>query len=89
MQNQAKEVDELKKQMGQMAEFMGQFRDQGKLPSLTIVNPRGGFETANAITLRSGKEVGTNPQPPKSSKKEDEKLLLEEEEVDKATTRVE
>ena len=38
MQNQAKEVDELKKQMGQMAEFMGQFREHGKLPSSTTVN---------------------------------------------------
>ena len=89
MQNQAKEVDELKKQMGQVAEFMGQFREQGKLPSSTIVNPRGGFESAKAITLRSGKEVGTDPQPSKSSQKEDEKLQLEEEERDKATARVE
>ena len=69
MQNQAEEVDELKKQMGQVAEFMGQFRDQGKLPSLTIVNPRGGFEFAKAIALRSGKEVGTNPRPSKSIQK--------------------
>ncbi|KAM1227677.1 hypothetical protein ACFX2J_006863 [Malus domestica] len=66
--------------MGQMAEFMGQFREQGKLPSSTIVNPNGGFETAKAITLRSGKEVGTNPQTSKSSQKKDEKLILEEEE---------
>ncbi|CAN6691845.1 unnamed protein product [Malus baccata var. baccata] len=38
MQNQAKEVNELKKQMGQMAEFLGQFRENGKLPSTTVVN---------------------------------------------------
>ena len=57
MQNQAKEVDELKKQMGQMAEFMGQFREQGKLPSSTTVNPKEKFESANGITLRSGKKV--------------------------------
>ena len=37
LQNQAKEVGELKNQMGQMEEFMGQFREQGKLPSSTIV----------------------------------------------------
>ena len=89
VQNQAKEVSELKKQMGQVAEFMGQFREQGKLPTSTIVNPRGRFETVKAITLRSGKEVGTDPQSSKSSQKKNEKLLLEEEEVDKATTRVE
>ncbi|KAM1034733.1 hypothetical protein TB2_037527 [Malus domestica] len=75
--------------MGQVAEFMGQFREQGKLPSSTIVNPNGGFETAKAITLRSGKEVGTDPQTSKSSQKEDEKLLLEEEEEDKAMVWVE
>ena len=79
MQNQAKEVDELKKQMGQMVEFMGQFREQGKLPSSTVVNPNRGFETAKAITLRSGKEVGTTPKPSKTSQEKD-KLLQEEDE---------
>ena len=89
MQNQAKEVDELKKKMGQVAEFMGQFREQGKLPSSTIVNPRERFEAANAITLRSGKKVGTSPKTSKSSQVEDEKLQQEDETLDKATTRVE
>ncbi|XP_070677932.1 uncharacterized protein [Malus domestica] len=71
MLNQAKEVDELKKQMGQI-------KEQGKLPSTTIVNPRGGFESVKAITLRSGKEVGTDPQPSKSAQTEDQKLQQEE-----------
>ncbi|CAN6583780.1 unnamed protein product [Malus baccata var. baccata] len=79
MQNQAKEVNELKKQMGQMAEFLGQFRENGKLPSTTVVNPKGGFESAKAITLRSGKEV---------KNKEDEKIQLEEEEHIYPTARV-
>ncbi|CAN6679349.1 unnamed protein product [Malus baccata var. baccata] len=79
MQNQAKEVNELKKQMGQMAEFLGQFRENGKLPSTTVVNPKGGFESAKAITLRSGKEVRN---------KEDEKIQLEEEEHAYPTARV-
>ena len=87
MQNQAKEVDELKKQMGQMTEFMGQFREHGKLPSSTTVNPKGGFESAKAITLRSGKEVGTNPKTSKSAQNEDEKLLQEEAEKEKATAK--
>ncbi|XP_068329724.1 uncharacterized protein [Pyrus communis] len=47
------------------------------------------FKTAKVITLRNGKEVGTDPQQSKSSQKEDEKLLHEEEEKDKATARVE
>ncbi|CAN6687766.1 unnamed protein product [Malus baccata var. baccata] len=79
MQNQAKEVNELKKQMGQMAEFLGQFRENGKLPSTTVVNPKGGFESAKAITLRSGKEVRN---------KEDEKMQIEEDEQSYPTARV-
>ncbi|KAM2531324.1 hypothetical protein PS1_000060 [Malus domestica] len=62
LQSQAKRVDHLEKQIGQIAEFVGQFRDQGRLPSSTVANPKGGFETAKAITLRSGKQVGTEPQ---------------------------
>ncbi|KAM2510328.1 hypothetical protein PS1_034825 [Malus domestica] len=54
-------MNEVKKQIAQMAEFMGQFREEGKLPSSTIVNPKGDFESAKAITLRSGKNVGTDP----------------------------
>ena len=68
---------------------MGQFREQGRLPSSTVVNPKGGFEYAKAITLRSGREVGTDPKPSKSSQKEDEKLQFEEEEQDKAMARIE
>ncbi|XP_068331445.1 uncharacterized protein [Pyrus communis] len=82
-------MDELEKQMGKMVEFMGQFEEQGRLPSSTVVNPNGGFEFAKAITLGSGKEVGTNPRPSKSSQKEDEKLQFEEEEQDKATKHLE
>ncbi|CAN6720949.1 unnamed protein product [Malus baccata var. baccata] len=89
LQSQAKRVDHLEKQIGQIAEFVGQFRDQGRLPSSTVANPKGGFETAKAITLRSGKQVGTEPQASKSSKKEDEKLLFEEEPQITPTARVE
>ncbi|KAM1121581.1 hypothetical protein ACFX19_003285 [Malus domestica] len=78
MQTRDKKVDELEKQVGQIAEFMGQFRDQGRLPSSTVANPKGGFETAKAITLRSGKQVGTEPQASKTSHEEDEKLQFEE-----------
>ncbi|KAM3007821.1 hypothetical protein FF2_032034 [Malus domestica] len=88
MQNQAKEVNELKKQMGQMAEFLGQFRENGNLPSTTVVNPKGGFESANAIMLRSGKEVGAGPTPPKSGPKEDETLKSEEETPSPLTAKV-
>ncbi|KAM1050299.1 hypothetical protein TB1_031420 [Malus domestica] len=79
VQNQAREVTELKRQMRQMAEFMGQFsREPGKLPSSMDVNPKGGFESAKAITLRSGKEAGSDPSPSKSNQREDETMQSEE-----------
>ncbi|CAN6685878.1 unnamed protein product [Malus baccata var. baccata] len=89
LQSQDKRVDHLEKQIGQIAEFVGQFRDQGRLPSSTVANPKGRFETAKAITLRSGKQVGTEPQASKSSQKEDEKLLFEEEPQTSPTARME
>ncbi|KAM2154918.1 hypothetical protein ACFX1Q_046672 [Malus domestica] len=70
LQTQAKEVNELKKQMGQMAEFLGQIRENGKLPSTTVVNSKGGFESAKAITLRSGKEVGSKAHESAQNKEE-------------------
>ncbi|CAN6685893.1 unnamed protein product [Malus baccata var. baccata] len=73
MQNQDKRVDQLEKQIGQIAEFVGKFRDPGQLPSSTIPNPKGGFESAKAITLRSGKEVGAGPTS-KTGHNEDEIL---------------
>ncbi|KAM1760461.1 hypothetical protein ACFX12_003330 [Malus domestica] len=89
MQTTDKKVDDLEKQVGQIAEFMGQFKEQGKLPSSTVVNPKEGFESAKAITLRSGKEVGSNPDPSKSNHKEDEKIQSEEKEQGLPTTRIE
>ncbi|CAN6688376.1 unnamed protein product [Malus baccata var. baccata] len=81
-------VDELEKQVGQITEFMGQFREQGQLPSSTVVNPKGGFKSAKAIMLRSRKQVGTTPQPSKSAPMKDEKLQFEEKEQEQATTKV-
>ncbi|CAN6544178.1 unnamed protein product [Malus baccata var. baccata] len=74
MQNQDKRVDQLEKQIGQIAEFV----DPGQLPSSTIPNPKGGFESGKAILLRSGKEVGAGSSS-KTGHKEDEKLQQEEE----------
>ncbi|CAN6711735.1 unnamed protein product [Malus baccata var. baccata] len=72
-----------------MAKFMGQFsREQGKLPSSTNVNLKGGFESAKAITLRSGKEVGIESDIPKSAQKEDERLKNEEGSTSTPTARV-
>ncbi|KAM2044928.1 hypothetical protein ACFX1T_009188 [Malus domestica] len=89
MQNQDKRVDQMEKQIGQIAKFVGQFREQGKLPSSTIVNPNGGFEFAKAMSLRSGKQVGSDPQPSNSHSNEVEELRIEEEEQSTPTARVE
>ncbi|CAN6723554.1 unnamed protein product [Malus baccata var. baccata] len=62
-------------------------RDQGRLPSSTIPNPKGGFESAKAITLRSGKEVGAGSSS-KTGHNEDEILQMEEEESRPPTTKV-
>ncbi|KAM1584562.1 hypothetical protein ACFX1Z_037528 [Malus domestica] len=86
-ENQNKRVDQLEKQMGQIAEVVGQIRDQGRLPSSTIPNPKGGFESAKAILLRSGKEIGAGSSS-KTGHKEDEKLQFEEEEACPPTARV-
>ncbi|KAM1573916.1 hypothetical protein ACFX1Z_043319 [Malus domestica] len=88
-QIQDKRVDNLEKQVGQIAEFMGQFREQGRLPSSTVVNPKGGFESAKAMHLRSGKQVGSdlNPSMPRSN--EEEELRIEEEEQRPLTAKVE
>ena len=54
--------------MGQRITTINQLqsRDSGKLPSQTIVNPR---ENANAITLRSGKQLKT-PQKDNAQREE-------------------
>ncbi|CAN6707288.1 unnamed protein product [Malus baccata var. baccata] len=73
-----------------MVEFMGQFsRELGKLPSSTDVNPKGGFESAKAITLRSGQEVGSDPSPSKSNQKEDKNMQSEENEQGLPLARIE
>ncbi|CAN6580922.1 unnamed protein product [Malus baccata var. baccata] len=88
-QIQDKRVDNLEKQVGQITEFMGQFREQGRLPSSTVVNPKGGFESAKAMHLRSGKQVGSDLKPSKSRSNEEEELGIEEDEQRPLTAKVE
>ncbi|KAM2097168.1 hypothetical protein COP2_019814 [Malus domestica] len=88
MQNQDKRVDQLEKQIGQIAEFVGKFRDPGQLPSSTIPNPKGGFENAKAILLRSGKEIGAGSTPSQTGPKSDVNVQIEEEESSMPTAKV-
>ncbi|CAN6716285.1 unnamed protein product [Malus baccata var. baccata] len=66
----------------------GKFRDPGQLPSSTIQNPKGGFESAKAILLRSGKEIGAGSIPSQTSPKSDVNVLIEEEESSMPTAKV-
>ncbi|XP_070679280.1 uncharacterized protein [Malus domestica] len=80
----------MEKQIRQIAKFVGQFREQGKLlPSSTVGNLKEGFESTKAISLRSGKQVGSNPQPSSSRSNEVEELIIEEDEQSTPTARVE
>ncbi|CAN6716334.1 unnamed protein product [Malus baccata var. baccata] len=88
MQNQDKRVDQLEKQIGQIAEFVGKFRDPRQLLSSTIPNPKGGFESAKAILLRSGKEIGAGSTPSQTGPKSDVNVLIEEEESSMPTAKV-
>ncbi|XP_024200678.1 uncharacterized protein LOC112204025 [Rosa chinensis] len=80
----SKDVEELKKQMSQMIGTMNKFHEQGKLPSQTIPNPKGGFKTAQAITTRSGKTLGDAPKAQKNVH-----MDVEEEEKDPAKSKKE
>ncbi|CAN6583794.1 unnamed protein product [Malus baccata var. baccata] len=66
----------------------GKFQDPGQLPSSTIPNPKGGFESAKAILLRSGKEIGEGSTPPQTGPKSDVNVLIEEEESSMPTAKV-
>ncbi|CAN6583877.1 unnamed protein product [Malus baccata var. baccata] len=82
LENQAKEMVELKNQLGQIAEFMRQIQEQSELPISTIVNLMGDFEIVKAITLKSGMEVVGDLNVSNHSLEVDKEELLEKEEED-------
>ncbi|XP_070671536.1 uncharacterized protein [Malus domestica] len=55
-----KAIENLERQMSQLASLMGQQHQPGRLPSQTVTNPNA--EQLNAMTLRSGKEVFEHPR---------------------------
>ncbi|XP_024163856.1 uncharacterized protein LOC112170792 [Rosa chinensis] len=57
-----KRMDAMEKQLGHVVDFMTKGPEGGKLPSNTIPNPKGGFESANAITTRSGRIINDVPK---------------------------
>ncbi|GFS36317.1 hypothetical protein Acr_00g0045320 [Actinidia rufa] len=74
-------IAKLENPNGQLANALSR-RDEGKLPSQSVANPKGqyevhdihGHEQAKAImTLRAGREIDTRPEEEKKAKKEEEK----------------
>ncbi|XP_020417999.1 uncharacterized protein LOC109948709 [Prunus persica] len=61
-------IKSLENQVGQIAASLSQ-REPGKFPSQVIPNPNGGHDTANAITLRSGKKVEKDDNEERNSTK--------------------
>ncbi|CAN6547921.1 unnamed protein product [Malus baccata var. baccata] len=59
-QKRDKAIENLERQMSQLASLMGQQHQPGRLPSQTVTNPNA--EQLNAMTLKSGKEVFEHPR---------------------------
>ncbi|KAM2724873.1 hypothetical protein EV1_027646 [Malus domestica] len=89
MLHQAKEMSELKNQLGEIMEFTAQIQEQSELSNSTIENLKEDFEIHDAVTLGSAMEVGGEPKTSKPSQNMDEQLMLEEEENNKAMVREE
>ncbi|CAN6711979.1 unnamed protein product [Malus baccata var. baccata] len=77
--NEVSVVSELQNQMANLTTLLSQ----------VVEIPKGGFESAKAISLRSGKEVGYDPNLSKSNQKEDEKMQSEENEQGLPLARIE
>ena len=78
LNNQAAQLRSLEAQMGQMANLLTE-RQPGSLPSNSEVNPRrDGNEHVKAVTLRSGKELESQVQPPVVKQLETEEITQPE-----------
>ena len=75
LNNQATQLRNLEVQVGQMANLLTE-RQLGSLPRNSEVNPRReGNEHVTAVTLRSGKELAIQEQPPVTEEVETEKVI--------------
>ena len=75
LNNQAAQLRNLEVQMGQMANLLTE-RQQGSLPSNLEVNlRREGNEHVKAVTLRSGRELAIQGQPPVIGEVETEEVI--------------
>ncbi|CAN6711702.1 unnamed protein product [Malus baccata var. baccata] len=78
----------LRNKLGRLPSLLGSLENKESFLVHPFANPKGGFETANAIMLRSGKEVGAGSSS-KTGHNEDEILQMEEEESRLPTAKVE
>nr|XP_028949386.1 uncharacterized protein LOC114821442 [Malus domestica] len=90
LQKTDKAIENLERQMSQLASLMGQQHQPGRLPSQTVVNPNA--EQMNVVTLRSGKEVFEQSRMQKRTRKdtiEQGELQTKNLEQDEASTETE
>ncbi|KAM1771992.1 hypothetical protein ACFX11_046742 [Malus domestica] len=81
-----KAIENLERQMSQLASLMGQQHQPGRLPSQTVVNPNA--EQMNVVTLRSGKEVFEQDEASTKTKKSPKDTELNKKDSDKVSKEV-
>nr|XP_028949286.1 uncharacterized protein LOC108175062 [Malus domestica] len=81
-----KAIENLERQMSQLASLMGQQHQPGRLPSQTVVNPNA--EQMNVVTLRSGKEVFKQDEASTETEKSPKDTELNKKDSDKVSKEV-
>ncbi|CAN6708871.1 unnamed protein product [Malus baccata var. baccata] len=81
-----KAIENLERQMSQLASLMGQQHQPGRLPSQTVVNPNA--EQMNVVTLRSGKEVFEQDEASTETEKSHKDTKLNKKDSDKVSKEV-
>ncbi|CAN6583244.1 unnamed protein product [Malus baccata var. baccata] len=77
-----KAIENLERQMSQLASLMGQQHQPGRLPSQTVVNPNA--DQMNVVTLRSGKEVFEQDEASTETEKSPKDTELNKKDTDKS-----
>ncbi|CAN6554299.1 unnamed protein product [Malus baccata var. baccata] len=81
-----KAIENLERQMSQLASLIGQQHQPGRLPSQTVVNPNA--EQMNVVTLRSGKEVFEQDEASTETEKSPKDTELNKKDSDKVSKEV-
>ncbi|KAM1962416.1 hypothetical protein ACFX16_022701 [Malus domestica] len=81
-----KAIENLERQMSQLASLMGQQHQPGRLPSQTVTNPNA--EQLNAMTLRSGKEIFKQDEDSTETEKSPKDTELNKKDSDKVSKEI-